>query len=193
MISCRPIVNRSSRAEREALCLNPRYHRTMRDLPLKPRAEIGATPCQENPGLPRRQVRIAGVLEATGHNQLRFTTRLKSGEEVHGVTNSVEGVNSLRQFIGKPALILGRAVYDPSGRLLRIMVDGIEDGAGAPSLFTRVPILQRARLSASRRVRKSGSGRRGVPAFFGTWPGDETDADLTALVSEARKNLTLAC
>jgi hypothetical protein len=37
--------------------------------------------------------------------------------------------------------------------------------------------------------RTSETGKRGVAAFFGTWPGDETDAELEAMVRDVRGSL----
>jgi hypothetical protein len=133
-----------------------------------------------------RQVRIAGMLDMIRHSTRGFSLRLESGEDVHGVMESAYGLSALPEFFGKPVLILGRAVYRPSGRLLRIDAAGIEDGTGAPPLFSKVPPPQTARPSVSGRWKVSETGRRGVPAFFGTWPGDETDADMDMLVKDVR-------
>jgi hypothetical protein len=92
----------------------------------------------------------------------------------------------LRDYFGKPVLVLGRAVYRPSGRLLRIDAVALEDGAGAPALFSKVPPAQTARPPSPGRLKLSETGRRGVAAFFGTWPGDETDAEFEALVRDVR-------
>jgi hypothetical protein len=133
-----------------------------------------------------RQVRIAGVLDMIRHSTRGFSLRLESGEEVHGVMESADGLTALPEFFGKPVLVLGRAVYRPSGRLLRIDAAGIEDGAGASPLFSKIPQPQTMRPSASGRWKVSETGRRGVPAFFGTWPGDETDADMDMLLKDIR-------
>jgi hypothetical protein len=133
-----------------------------------------------------RQVRIAGVLDMIRHSTRSFSLRLESGEEVHGVMESADGLTALPEFFGKPVLVLGRAVYRPSGRLLRIDATGIEDGGGASPLFSKIPPPRTARPPTSGRWKISETGRRGVPAFFGTWPADETDADIDMLVKEVR-------
>ena len=123
------------------------------------------------------------------HSTRGFSLRLESGEEVHGVMESAEGLSALPGFFEKPALVLGRAIYRPSGRLLRIDAAAIDDGAGASPLFARVPPPQTARPSTPARLNISGTGKRGGSAFFGTWPGDESDTDLDALVREIRDQL----
>ena len=138
-----------------------------------------------------RQVRIAGMLDMIRHSTRGFSLRLESGEEVHGVMESAEGLGALPGFFGRPVLIPGRAIYRPSGRLLRIDAAGIEDGVGSSSLFAKVPLSQAARPAASSRLKASDAGKRGVAAFFGTWPGDETDADMETLVNEVRGHAVL--
>jgi hypothetical protein len=135
---------------------------------------------------PSRHVRVAGVLDMIRHSTRSFSLRLESGEEVHGVMESTEGLSILRDFFGKPVLVLGRAVYRPSGRLLRIGAAALEDGAGAPALFSKVPPAQAVRPPAPGRLRLSETGKSGVAAFFRTWPGDETGAEFEALVRDFR-------
>jgi hypothetical protein len=97
----------------------------------------------------------------------------------------------LPDLFGKKVLVMGRAVYRPSGRLLRIDAAGIEDGAHAASVFSKVPPPQTIRPVTSGRFKASEAGRRGVPAFFGTWPGDETDAEMGELVKAIRNSGSL--
>ena len=92
-------------------------------------------------------------------------------------------------FFGKPVVVLGRAVYRPSARLLRIDAMGLEDGTGAARVFSKVPPPQTVRPSAVSRMKLSEAGKRGVPAFFDTWPGNETDADFEALLREVRSGI----
>jgi hypothetical protein len=133
-----------------------------------------------------RQVRVAGLLDMIRHSTRSFSLHLESGEEVHGVMESTEDTDILREYFGKPVLVLGRAVYRPSGRLLRLDAAALEDGAGVPAVFGKVPPPQAVRPASPSRPKLSETGKRGVPAFFGTWPGEETDADLDSLVREAR-------
>jgi hypothetical protein len=135
---------------------------------------------------PTRQVRVAGVLDMIRHSTRSFSVRIESGEEISGVMESTESEGSLVGYFGKPVVVLGRAVYRPSGRLLRIDAMGLEDGTGAAGVFSKVPPPQTVRPPAVSRMKLSEAGKRGVPAFFDTWPGDETDAEFEALVREIR-------
>lgn len=133
-----------------------------------------------------RQARVSGVLAMIRHSTRSFTLRLQDGEEVHGVMESTESVGLLREFFGKPVVVMGRAVYRPSGRLLRMDAAGIEDGRNAPTLFSTVPAASAEGPAVAGRLKVSETGKRGVSAFFGTWPGGETDAEMSALLDEIR-------
>lgn len=139
---------------------------------------------------PNRQVRVAGMLDMIRHSTRSFSLRLASGEEVPGVMESSEDTSILRKFFGKPVLVLGRAVYRPSGRLLRLDAATLEDGAEAPAVFGKVPPPQAVRPSTPPRRKPSDAGKRGVAAFFGIWPGEETDAEFDSLVHDLRAGMT---
>jgi hypothetical protein len=106
-----------------------------------------------------RQVRIMGVLDMIRHSTRGFSLRLQSGEEVHGVMESEHGPNMLAGFFGNTVLVFGRAVYRPSGRLLRIDASGIEDGSGAPPAFR-----EGSTATDSKAV------RHGSHQILGRWP-----------------------
>jgi len=146
--------------------------------------DTAARLCASTP--PSRQVRILGKLDMIRHSTRSFSVRLESGEEAHGVMASMDAVNQLAGYFGKPILVLGRAVYRPSGALLRIDAAAIEDGVGVSPMFSKVPPPQGLSRSYQTRIKLSEVGKSGVPAFFGTWPGDETDADLDAMLRELR-------
>ena len=72
--------------------------------------------------------------------------------------------------------------------MLRVDAAGMEDGAGAPALFAKAPPAQTVHpvLPGKFRTAGAGAGKRGVAAFFGTWPGDETDEDLDHMLRDLR-------
>ena len=138
---------------------------------------------------PTRQVRLAGFLDMIRHSTRGFSLRIESGEQVRGVMESTESVDRLRDFFGRPVLVLGRTVYRPSGQLLRVDALAPEDGAGAPAVFSKAPPPQTSRPPAPGMFRPSETRKRGVAAFFATWPGDESDAELEAMVRDVRGSL----
>ena len=148
--------------------------------------ESAARLCASVP--PSRQTRILGKLEMIRHSTRSFAVQLDSGQQVSGVLVSMEGVDSLASFFGKPVMVVGRAVYRPSGALLRIDADAVLDGRGESSVFSKLPPPLRRQQYTSR-LRASEVKHSGVNGFFGTWPGDETDAELQNLVQELRQPL----
>lgn len=140
---------------------------------------------------PNRSARLVGMLDMIRHSTRSFSLRLDSGEEVRGVMESTDSSEIMQAMFGKRVLVLGRAVYRPSGRLLRIDAAGLEDGTSVAGLFSRIPAPQTSRPPTFA-SRVTGSGKRGIAAFFGTWPGDESDADLDFLLRELRSETTLA-
>jgi len=130
-----------------------------------------------------RQVRIVGKLDMVRHSTRSFGLILAGGAEVRGVL--VEGDHSiLQEHFGKEITVLGRAVYRPSGSLLRIDAQELLESTEGRSIFSQIPEpLQRA----SDREHRLVPARRGVAAFFGTWPGEETDGELLEMLGELRK------
>ena len=132
-----------------------------------------------------RQLRLTGVLDMIRHSTRSFGLKLEDGSEVRGVLETQEQTEDLKQYLGRKLLVLGRAVYRPSGRLLRIDAEGFESGEGQPLLFAKVPAPRESRPPVLR-AKPVLHQRQGVGAFFGTWPGQETDEDLERMVVELR-------
>ena len=133
-----------------------------------------------------RQVRVTGVLDMIRHSTRSFALNLEDGIEVRGVVKTPEQIEELKQFLGKKLLVLGRAVYGASGKLLRIDAEGFESGDGQPPrLFAKLPKAREVR-PALVRIKRALHQQQGVPAFFDTWPGEETDEDFEWMVAELR-------
>lgn len=134
---------------------------------------------------PPRQIRLTGTLDMIRHSTRSFGLKLEDGTEVRGVLETQEQTEELKQFLGQKLLILGKAIYRPSGKLLRIDAEGFESGEGQSLLFTKV-LSPRETRPAVVRTKLSPHQRHGVPAFFGTWPGEETDQDFERILRELR-------
>jgi hypothetical protein len=95
-----------------------------------------------------------------------FAIQLDDGTEVRGVL--LEGdVVALRALVNERVLVLGRAVYRRSGRVLRLDADSLEPGAGLPPFWSKIPgSLERPSLAAARH-REPQTSTSGVNAFFG--------------------------
>jgi hypothetical protein len=119
---------------------------------------------------------------------VRYSTRsmglrLDNGEEVRcAVVN--EEVSELRDYLNKEVTVLGKAVYRPSGTVLRLDVEQILDTTVGRAQFSSVPSSLEAKPRSERRVQGT---KTGVAAMFGTWPGNETETELLAALTELRQ------
>jgi len=133
------------------------------------------TPCP-------RQVRLVGKLDMVRHSTRSFGLLLDAEEEVRGFL--LEGTSDvLHQYFGKEITILGKAVYRPSGLVLRVDASEILPTIEGRKAFSRVP----PPLSCSRPPeRRLHTAKTGVVSFFGTWPGEESDHELLQALEEIR-------
>ncbi len=129
-----------------------------------------------------RQVRVVGKLDMVRHSTRSFELLLSSGAPVRGVL--VDGsTEDLQKHFGNEVTLLGKAVYRPSGSLLRLDASAILATSVGKSAFSEIPLP----FSSPRRVdRKLQSPKSGVAAFFGSWPGEETDDELMEALAGIR-------
>lgn len=130
-----------------------------------------------------RRVRVVGRLNMVQVSTRAFAIHLDDGTEVRGVLLDGDIV-ALRALVNERVLVLGRAVYRRSGRVLRLDADSVEPGAGLPPFWSQIPAsLERPALAAARH-REPQTSTSGVNAFFGKWPGPESEQELLALLAE---------
>lgn len=132
-----------------------------------------------------RQVRVVGHLDMVRHSTRTFEMLSEESKPLRGLLEDGDQMGTLRDLLGKTILVIGKAVYRPSGSLLRVDAQGISSGDGEPKIFWKVPPPIEHRAAATR-FRVGEQTKRGVPGFFGIWPGEETDADLLAMLKELR-------
>ena len=130
-----------------------------------------------------RQIRVVGKLDMVRHSTRSFGLLLSDGQEVRGILNDGDP-DLLQQYFGKEITIFGKAVYRPSGSLLRIDTQEILDKVEGRSAFSVVPPALTHHPKPDRKIQTS---KNGVSAFFGTWPGNETDEELLAALGELRR------
>ena len=129
-----------------------------------------------------RQVRVEGKLDMVRHSTRSFGLLLSDGTEVRGVL--LNGSSEVLQgHFGKQITALGKAIYRPSGTLLRIDASEILAVEYGRQAFTKIP----PSLTQSRKPeRRMQSAKAGVAAFFGSWPGEESDRELLKALEEVR-------
>lgn len=128
-----------------------------------------------NTPLPR-QVRIVGRLDMVRASTSSFAVILDAGDEVRGVLSEGE-IGALSALLNRRVLILGRASYKPSGRLLRVDAQQVSPTSDNSSFFSAVPKPTQKKLDLRDTFRNQ-QHKLGVAAIFGKWPGDETDEEV---------------
>jgi hypothetical protein len=130
---------------------------------------------------PRPQrVRVVGNLDMIRMSSQGFELLLDDGTPARGVL--VEGdMAAIKPLCGHRVLVQGRAIYRPSGRLLRIDADRIEPGDVKPGLWSVIPPPRTRKLDARKLLKPQGPSS-GVSAFFGRWPGDESDDEWNEMI-----------
>jgi hypothetical protein len=129
-----------------------------------------------------RQVRIVGKLDMVRHSTRSFALLLADGQEIRGVLDARDP-ELLQKHFGREITIFGKAIYRPSGSLLRVDAEEILDTTEGRGAFSSIPEALSKPFRTDRRLQ---TGKTGVAAFFGTWPGEETDGDLLSALRELR-------
>jgi hypothetical protein len=116
------------------------------------------------------------------HSTRSFELILSDGTPVRGVL--VDGsTKDLQKHFGDRVTLLGKAIYRPSGTLLRLDASAILPTSVRKSAFSEIPVP----FSSPRRLeRKLYGPKSGIAAFFGSWPGEETDDELMEALAEIR-------
>ncbi len=129
-----------------------------------------------------QQTRIVGTLDMIRSSTNAFAIKLQNEEEVRAVL--IEGkVSRLTALMEQAVLILGKAVYRPSGKLLRIDADEVLPASQQDSFFSAIPKSKRVKFDLRAAVRDQ-QHKKGIAAIYGKWPGDESDEQIEAALRE---------
>ena len=123
---------------------------------------------------PPQAIRIAGMLDTISASRSDVILKLKEGTKVPARMEDHDP-DVLKALFGKAVVVSGMAHYRPSGRLLMVDVDSIGEAGAGDHLFEAVPVA-RKRLPVATPVAQDDS--TGVSAFFGIWPGEESEEEL---------------
>ena len=136
------------------------------------------------PAEPPVAARVTGVLDTVSATSAEFVLRLPDGDRVrarpasHDVALDPE---TLKRLFNTRVILSGRAHFSPSGRLLFVAVEHIAPASPGDELWERLPM---PRPGIATPVVEPllpslpSSQVGGVSAFFGIWPGDESDQEL---------------
>lgn len=124
---------------------------------------------------PPRTVRFSAQLDTISANRAEVTL-LGDGHKVSAHLEEHDPERLVALF-GKQVVVSGMARFSPSGRVLLIDADYLGEARPMDAVFSRVPDAGAWRQSL---LMESQSRGYGAAPFFGTWPGDESDAELMA-------------
>lgn len=129
-----------------------------------------------------RQIRIAGVLDMIRASTNTIGVKLDKGQEIRGVLLHGDATQ-IHDLLNEKVTLLGKAIYRPSGNLLRVDVAEVRSMQDEDAFFTQVPTPQRA--AKDREVVVEQQRRTSnIAAIIGRWPGDETDAEIELALQE---------
>jgi hypothetical protein len=122
---------------------------------------------------PPRAVRVTGVLDTISASSTAILLALPEGQTVQA---RLEHPNPelLRALFGTRVVISGMAQFRPSGRLLIVDIEHLGPAGPSDVIWEQVPTARTVPVATLQPQDESS----GVNAFFGIWPGDESDEEL---------------
>jgi hypothetical protein len=126
----------------------------------------------ETPG--PKAVRVSGTLDTISATKSDVVLTLSDGTAVAARLDAHDN-EQLKALFGSRVVVSGMAQFRPSGKLLVIDVEHLGPARDGDVVFESAPKATAGRPSASLLPQDESSG---VSAFFGTWPGDESDEEL---------------
>jgi len=134
-----------------------------------------------NMPVPQR-VRVVGKLDMIRASTQSFGVMLDDGQEVRGVLTTGD-IRSISPLLNQRILVLGKAIYRASGKVLRIDAEEVSATHESGPFFSAIPKPIRKRFD----FKEAASAPRhasGIAAIFGMWPGDETDDQIAQALKE---------
>ena len=120
-----------------------------------------------------KAVRLSADLETISASSPDIVLKLSDGSEVLA-RMEVHEPDQLRELFGERVVVSGIAQYRASGQLLRLEIESISPARRGDRLFETMTTALMRPVGAS----VAQDATSGVAAFFGTWPGEETDEEL---------------
>ena len=126
----------------------------------------------ETPG--PQAVRVCGALDTISASRADVILTLSDGHKVPARLEEHDAA-TLKELFGKQVVVSGVARYRPSGQLLLVDVESLAEAREGDQIFGAAPSARGRGVVAPMVAQDDSSG---VSAFFGTWPGDESDEEL---------------
>ena len=122
---------------------------------------------------PSRAVRLSGRLDTISVSRADIVLALDDGTRLSARVDEHDP-SALGYLFGQNVVVSGTVHYRPSGRPHHIRVESIAPARETDRLFGRLP----AAYGLFPDMRIPQDENSGVNAFFGTWPGEETEEEL---------------
>lgn len=122
--------------------------------------------------------RVRGVLDTLTVSTKRLILLLEDGRHLRGFAADV-ALETLKSLHGKEVVVEGSTTFRPSGEALHIQVESVFAATPGDVLWAHLPKVE----PTVSRPRPSVSVT-GLDAFFGGWPGDETDEQLAKALKD---------
>lgn len=128
-------------------------------------------------------IRFTAKLDTISSTRPSVTLLSDDGEKILARLPGSVSTEELRALFGQRVMVAGIGHYRPSGRVQQIAISQIHLAAAEDELFSEPPRAWGSTPIFAPAIQEPGSG---VANFFGTWPGEESDEDLTAALSAIR-------
>lgn len=128
-----------------------------------------------------RAVRVSGVLDTISASRTDVILMLKDGSRLLARIDAPD-LAALISLFGQHVVVSGVAHYRPSGQPFIIHAQSILKAGPNDHLFEVAPATRPRKLTSH--LAAQDSTPAGVSAFFGAWPGDESEADLLAALED---------
>lgn len=128
---------------------------------------------------PGRVARVRGVLDTLTISTRAMVLRLESGRALRGFAGAVP-LEQLKQLLGTDVVVEGQVAFRPSGEAIRLEAESVFAAKPGDSIWASMPTAEP--LTARPRLPRNDTG---LDAWFGKWPGDETDAQLSEALKSA--------
>lgn len=125
---------------------------------------------------PPRAVRVSGLLDTISASSAAILLALPDGQTVQARLEHPDP-ELLRGLFGTRVVIAGMARFRPSGRLLIMDIEHLGPAGAGDVIWEQIPTA-RAGGTAPVAALLPQDESSGVNAFFGIWPGDESDEEL---------------
>lgn len=131
---------------------------------------------------PPSAVRITGTLDTISASSRMILLILPDGDKIQARFEDLD-LELLRTLFRQRVTISGMARFRPSGRLLLVDAEYLGPATANDALWERMPSARPGR-AAPVFTPMPQDRASGVAAFFGIWPGEESDQDLLRALGE---------